>query len=346
MSTKPLVSVIIPVFNGARTVAATIESALRQRYDEPFEVIVVNDASTDDTARIVASVGDRVRLINRDRQGGVAAATNTGAHASRGQYLAFLHADDTWMPDKLAHTVPLLEGDPETVLVYHDATETDETGLLTKHSHYPAGHNAAAAHHDLLENRAPATVILVPTVVMRRSTYDACDGFSEDVGCAEDLWMWVLASEHGRFRFVPEVLACRRFMLTERREQWYLDGAIRFEEMMRGHYGREACGNYTHQLLVSFALAASARGDRRKARGYYLRAVRRNPASFKTWVRLAWNLAPLAVSRGISRSLPESLRRSLSGPPSGGLLAFDTPVARPDAAARLNLHGRADEAVQ
>lgn len=330
MSVTPAVSVVIPVFNGERTVAAAVESALEQRYGDPFEVIVVNDASTDDTAQILAGFGDRISLINRNRQGGVAAATNTGVRASRGRYLAFLHADDTWIPEKLAHTVPLLESDSGAVLVYHDATEIDESGHVTRHSHYPAGHHAAASHRDLLENRAPATLILVATVVMRRATYDACGGFSEEIGCAEDLWMWVLASEHGSFRFVPELLARRRFSLSQRREQWYLDGVRRFDITMRRRYGRAACGDYLHRILVCFALVAGARGERRKARAYYLEALRCKPASLKTWIRFAWNLAPEPIASGLARSMPASVYQSLNGPPRSGVFAFAPAKEPPD----------------
>jgi glycosyltransferase involved in cell wall biosynthesis len=322
MNSLPIVSVIIPGFNAAATIHAAIESALNQRFDGSFEVLVVNDGSTDDTAGVVAGFGTNVFPVNRAVQGGVAAATNAGVRASRGRYLAFLHADDTWMPDKLARTVPLLEGDTQTVLVYHDASELDDFGRVTKRSHYPAGHDAAATHLDLLENRVPSTLILVPTVVMRRATYDQCGGFAEDVGCAEDLWMWILASERGSFRFVPEVLACRRFSLSERREQWYLDGVRKFESAMRQRYGRAARGNYLHAMLICFGLVATARGDRRKARGYYLEALRRSPASIKTWTRLAWSIAPEAVISGLARSMPASIHQSLNGPPRSGVFAF------------------------
>jgi glycosyltransferase involved in cell wall biosynthesis len=330
MNPSPNVSVIIPAFNAEATIAAAIESALGQRFDGSFEVVVINDGSTDDTARVAAGFGPSVSLVNRAAQGGVAAATNAGVRASHGRYLAFLHADDTWMSDKLARTVPLLESDREAVLVYHDASEVDDFGRLTKRSHYPAGHDAPATHRDLLENRAPSTLILVPTVVMRRATYDECGGFAEDVGCTEDLWMWILASELGRFRFVPEVLACRRFSLSERREQWYLDGVRRFERAMRQRYGRAARGNYLNAMLVCFGLVASARGDRRKARGYYLEALRRNPASVKTWLRLAWTVAPVAVTGGLARSMPASMRQSLNGPPRSGVFAFAAAEQSPE----------------
>lgn len=323
----PVVSVVIPVHNGEATISRTIDSALQQRYGGEVEIVVVNDGSTDETVSIVDKYRDRYRgrisLLSRATRGGVSAATNTGVRASKGDYVAFLHADDTWMPEKLARTIPELERDPGAVLVYHDANEFDDSERITKRSHYPKGHTTAATHRDLLKNRSPSTLILLTTVVMRRTTFEQCGGFAEELTSAEDLWMWLRASEYGHFCFVPEVLASRRFELTTHREQWYVEGVRCFEVRVRERYGAAACGNYLATMLVCFGLVAMARGERQRARTHYLAALRCNPASLKTWVRLAWSAAPDAVTGTLSRVLSEAWLRSLNGPPSSGVFSFD-----------------------
>ena len=110
------VSVITAAYNSERTLERALESGLSQTWRD-FELIVVNDGSTDDTAAILARYGDRIRVVNRAR-GGCSAAWNTGIGAARGEFIAFLDADDEWLPDKLARTVPILEGDPGCVLVF------------------------------------------------------------------------------------------------------------------------------------------------------------------------------------------------------------------------------------
>ncbi|MGB6552184.1 MAG: glycosyltransferase family 2 protein, partial [Candidatus Binataceae bacterium] len=125
---NPIVSVIIPVRNGERTLVRAIESALAQTYAGQFEILVVDDDSTDGTAQILERFGGRIQIASHPGPCGVSSATNAGVKASHGRYLAFLHADDEWMPEKLAHVIPRIEADPQTVLIYHDAELVDTRG--------------------------------------------------------------------------------------------------------------------------------------------------------------------------------------------------------------------------
>lgn len=113
---RPLVSVVIPVYNAERFVAAAIDSVLKQTYPST-ELIVVDDGSTDTTAAVVRSYGERVRYIfqSNARQ---AAARNRGIAEARGELIAFLDADDTWREDKLEKQVAVLDQAPDLGLVY------------------------------------------------------------------------------------------------------------------------------------------------------------------------------------------------------------------------------------
>src|SRR5216684_3959657 len=102
-----LASVVIPVFNGAACIARTVESALAQRFDG-FEVVVVDDGSTDRTPAILTDFGARIRVV-RQHNRGPAAARNAGCRIATGSVFAFLDADDEWLDQKLAKTVQLLE---------------------------------------------------------------------------------------------------------------------------------------------------------------------------------------------------------------------------------------------
>ncbi|HXF99752.1 MAG TPA: glycosyltransferase family A protein, partial [Bacteroidota bacterium] len=117
---SPLVSVVIPAYNAEKYIRRTLESALAQTY-EPFEVIVVDDGSTDATAEIVRDIAARdrrMRLLQKEN-GGVATARNLGIQSSDGSLIAPLDADDVWYPSKLEEQMSLMQRCDESVgLVY------------------------------------------------------------------------------------------------------------------------------------------------------------------------------------------------------------------------------------
>jgi len=116
LTKEPVVSVVIPAFNAAATISDTLASVFAQTLDD-FEVIVVDDGSSDGTAQVVSSVRDtRIRIITQPNQG-VAAARNTGIEAARGGLVAFVDADDLWLPAKLERQVSLLRADPRAEAV-------------------------------------------------------------------------------------------------------------------------------------------------------------------------------------------------------------------------------------
>ena len=102
------VSVIIPAYNGDRYIAEAIDSALEQTYSDEYEIIIVDDGSTDNTVRVVQQYGERVNYLSQKNQG-VAASRNLGLAAARGKYIAFLDQDDIFLPHKLSDQVALLE---------------------------------------------------------------------------------------------------------------------------------------------------------------------------------------------------------------------------------------------
>ncbi|MDC0840477.1 glycosyltransferase [Limnospira maxima] len=116
MNQHPRVSVIIPVYNGDRFLGEAIESVLSQTYQD-YEIIVVDDGSTDGTSEVVASLGDKIRYFHQENQGS-AVARNLGIHQAKGELIAFLDADDFWLlPEKLAQQVSLFDQQPNLAIV-------------------------------------------------------------------------------------------------------------------------------------------------------------------------------------------------------------------------------------
>jgi len=127
---KPLVSVIIPVWNAGPYIAETVESVLGQTHRR-WELIVADDGSTDDTVERLVPYQDSLRLI-RKRHGGAAAARNAGLDAARGDYVAFLDADDLWHPTKLEVQLAVARRHPESGLVVCEGIEFEGDHILQK----------------------------------------------------------------------------------------------------------------------------------------------------------------------------------------------------------------------
>src|SRR3712207_2443148 len=103
-----LFSVVIPVYNRAALVGATLDSVLGQEFEGEFEVVVVDDGSTDETPAVLARYGERVRVL-RQENAGPGAARNLGIRTARGEYVAFLDSDDLWFPWTLSTYAEIIE---------------------------------------------------------------------------------------------------------------------------------------------------------------------------------------------------------------------------------------------
>ena len=300
----PQVSVVIPVFNNARTVGHAIESVLAQRFDGEVEAIVVDDGSTDDSAEVLRAFDRRIRVIDQPNRG-AAAARNAGAAVAHGEYLAFLDADDVWLPRKLASTIPLLERNPSVVLVFCDAIPVDARGAPTAESYVPSDCAHAPTMAEMLERWWP---IIPSTAALRMATFKACGGFVEEFRAAayEDPYLFLVAREHGEFAYVPERLVRYRYESPGVRMAKYAIYREVFIRRVRERYGEAARGliRGTRRAYASAlgyeGLIAMRTGDLHTARSYFARALRERPLDLKTAMRFARTFLPLKIARALS----------------------------------------------
>jgi glycosyltransferase involved in cell wall biosynthesis len=192
-----LVSVVVPAFNAASLVGETIESILAQ--DHPaWELIVVDDGSTDDTSRVVERYlkAGPVRLFRQPNRG-VAAARNLGVREARGELVAFCDSDDLWRPDKLSRQTPLFE-DPGVVLVYSGADRLLPDGRVQEvpDRFYDEGR--------CFQSLLVRNFITCSSAVARRSEVMAAGGFDErrQLMGLEDKHLWIRLSRRGLVRAV------------------------------------------------------------------------------------------------------------------------------------------------
>ncbi len=182
----PRVSVIIPAYNQARYLKQALDSALTQERVSP-DLIVIDDGSQDETPEVLKEYEGRIRALRQNNRG-AAQARNSGLEMAEGKFIAFLDADDRWLPGHLRKALELLSQEPDVGLVYSDARVIDEAGRFEKLRNSPRTASLASL---VLGN-----FITTSSVVLRRECLERCGTFDPAFRYASedwDLWMRIAA---------------------------------------------------------------------------------------------------------------------------------------------------------
>jgi glycosyltransferase involved in cell wall biosynthesis len=196
------VSVVIPTYNHARFLRQAIDSALGQTL-APHEVIVVDDGSSDGTPEIVAEYGDRIRSV-RHANCGVAASRNAGADLATGELLAFLDADDVWLPRKLERQVERFERDPGLGLVHCGVEEIDAEGKVLRRQ--PDGLEGHTVAREMLLFRGPTILGGGSGVLIPRTAFAAVEGFDPRLSTSADWDLYYRLANRYPIGYVSEPL--------------------------------------------------------------------------------------------------------------------------------------------
>lgn len=182
----PKISVIIPTYNRARYVTKAIDSALAQTYQD-YEIIVVDDGSTDDTRQVLKPYMDRVRYIYQ-KNAGTSTARNTGIRSAQGEWLAFLDSDDEWMPEKLAVQMDCVSRHPQTASHVTNATimlpDDKSTDLFTVRGCPDYGTDEGILERPFID--VMKIQFFTPTLLARREAVVKTGGFDESMSIHED----------------------------------------------------------------------------------------------------------------------------------------------------------------
>lgn len=323
------VSVIIPAFNAQRFLRQAIDSVLAQTYRD-FEVLVVDDGSTDGTAAIAESYGEPVRVI-RQPNAGPSAARNRGIRESSSELIAFLDSDDLWLPEKLAEQVPLFDSGSGLLpvgLVYCQAERVDASGqpLPTTLAPKPVGR---VLEDFLVRNHCPTSA-----AVVRRECFERCGYLPEDMVWAEDWALWLRLAHCYEFAAVQRPLVRHRVhggALTQQGEKLYLGarrallGAL---EPGDGPRLRSLRRLGLHRLDRNQALNLLALGDSRGARRCFGRAIGNGPCDPHAWAGYALSLLPTAARRPLMRAWRRLAPWVPWGPDGQALAAMKTPSSQ------------------
>jgi glycosyltransferase involved in cell wall biosynthesis len=217
MSAQITLSVIIPTYNRAALVQAAVASVLAQTWRE-FELVVVDDGSTDDTLEALAPYASRIRLLRRESRGGVSAARNAGMALARGEWLAFLDSDDLWLPEKLAHQMAYLSAHPAQLWC-----QTEETwmrrGVRLKQ---PPTHRKIGGR--IFFQSLERCMVSPSAVILHRRLIEKHGGFDEMLPAAEDYDLWLRLSWRHELGLEPAPLVIKRGGHADQLSgQWGLD---------------------------------------------------------------------------------------------------------------------------
>jgi len=294
----PRISVVIPAFNRQKAVGRAIKSVLGQTCQD-FEIIVVDDGSTDATVSAVAAFDDpRINLIRHDRNRGGSAARNTGIGAGVAPYVAFLDSDDEWLPTKLERQLEVFERSDDLLgLVYTGAARVYPDGSISRYIPRP--------QVDLPRALLTANVIGETSLGMvRRNALEAIGGFDESLPSCQDLDLWQRISERFRVDAVPEVLV---------RIANGNDGGRISTDVRRALSGRELyCSKHREKMIQRGVLFLFLRDsgwcqqrqarDYRLARHFYLESLAANRVAPFTYMLLLSTYVPIMWLDQMARS--------------------------------------------
>ncbi len=197
----PLVSVIIPTYNRAAVLKRAIRSVLDQTFRD-FELIVVDDGSTDSTPELLARFDGKLRPIFQENRG-AAAARNTGIRHSTGELVAFLDSDDEWLPDKLVRQITLFDPNRHAFVCHtEEIWLRDGTKVPQKAIHRKQG-------GQFFERAIERCLISPSSVMISRSLLDEVGWFDEELPAAEDYDLWLRITAFHEVDFVPEPLVVK-----------------------------------------------------------------------------------------------------------------------------------------
>jgi glycosyltransferase involved in cell wall biosynthesis len=307
MTSATRISVVVPAYNASSWIKETLDSILAQTFQD-FEVIVVDDGSTDDTADLIESYGGVVRCV-RKTNGGASSARNVGIRCSRGSWIAFVDADDLWLPFKLDLQVRMIDKNPDLVWQYSDAYifESDSRCIrcLASENHKPY-------KGDILRQLLMYCFIPSPTPLVRRDVFDQVGFFSESpvtrIGEDWDLWLRIAAMYNVGYVDQPTagIRQHKTSMIGSVDLGYYLNSKITVvEEALQREPKRlkDLRKTAVANVLASTGEYMLARGARREARRVFREALMENSSSMRSIFLLllsflpAWMIAALRKGR-------------------------------------------------
>ena len=307
---SPAVSVVLPTYNYARFLPGALDSVLAQTFTD-FEVLVIDDGSTDGTAEVVRPyLADPRVHYRRVANGGPSRARNLGIGLARAPLIAFLDADDQWLPTKLDKQLALFRRDPSLGVVYTRRRLVDEEGYELEWRE-PALHRG-----NVLEALFTANFVCLTSCLVSRRVFATVGLFDEALRQSEDYDLWLRVAERFRFDYVDEPLV--HYRVGHASISRHMDERFRTVMVILGRFlerrrlaplPRARVRAKLTSLYAEFGLKLRDR-SRLRALGWYARSLWVNPVYGPAWTGLGSLFLPERARRLVRRALgrPEDWR--------------------------------------
>jgi glycosyltransferase involved in cell wall biosynthesis len=293
----PKVSIIITTYNRAPLLKRAISCALSQEYSD-FDVLVIDDCSSDNTGEVVRDFSDnRIRYIRHSNNRGEAASRNTGIKESTGRYIAFLDSDDEWRPYKISREAEVLDNSSSLIgAVYCGLCEFRGNEKI----HIPY-YWVRKRQGDIYSELLGSNFISPSSILIKRECFDKVGLFDEAIRSFEDWDMWIRISRHYQFKYINEELVIKHFLAdsVSANEDFVING---IEAVINKHYDElkinksalsRAYQNIGHILFQQ--------GQMRKGRDYIIRSMKTGSSSAKSIIMIIISLLGRCVYTQISK---------------------------------------------
>ena len=287
MKLSPFFSVVIPTYNCAGLLERALLSVLKQT-DQDFEIIVVDNSSTDDTRQVLEAIDDtRLSVLTVNNHGVIAYSRNIGISRARGKWIAFLDSDDVWLPEKLEKVRSKISEYPDAILICHDERQVVDGKIRKILHHAPSISNI---YQSLLFY---GNCLSTSAVTLKKDIALQTGGFSErkDFIAVEDYEYWIRLANKGRLYFINTVLGEWHVHESNvsNNAEIYANAYIRVSEHHLGLWLKEypeSENRVRRRKGLIWAVAGHALLKERefsKAIAYSRRAISLNPFNWKPW---------------------------------------------------------------
>lgn len=280
MKKHPKVSVIIPTYNRARLIGRAIRSILNQTFQD-FEIIVVDDGSTDNSKDICCSLNDsRLHYIRHEQNRGGGAARNTGIVAAQGEYIAFQDSDDEWLSDKLERQIQILEkASNEVGVVYTAFIRVDGSRVF-----YLPSFEVVKKEGNILNQLLKGNFVSTQTTMIRMSCFEKVGMFDEMLPRFQDWELFIRISKNYKFKFISEPLAIvyKQDHSITSDQKAYIKALNLIRERHFEEFARSK--NLLANLYFNMGLNLFLFGNIKEGRRYMTNAIKTYPFKFKYFI--------------------------------------------------------------
>ena len=293
------VAVVIPAYNAGLYLPRAIDSVLAQTYRD-YQIFVIDDGSTDDTPNVLDAYAGRIVSV-RQPHAGAAAARNRGIRLSNNPYVAFLDADDEWLPTKLEQQIAVLKQDPDFGMVYSDCS-TDGTGPFSGPHFARVGVPPSGR---VFQQLLQGCTVHTPTVLARRGCLECVGPFDQSLRVGEDYNMWLRIAASSDIAVVSDVLAIRHITPGSLGQTTSVDDALggviaAFEHLAQQCRSltaedAKALRNATAAYCYKYGSYLLEKGERRSSRRRMIEARRYGMRDWKITAKLGLGLLPAAA---------------------------------------------------